>query len=407
MPTHIIVGGGASGILACYELLQHGHDVILLEAGSETYQTSSDCYLAQNWGRSFNAGNVEVYQYLTTPQPCLNHRQIEYPQGAGLGGSTNINAMIWSEGYPAVYDRHWPKSWSAQFVGKLMTYVFDVVRPDITDSRGCMQQILNMVYRKKEAKTGGSFDDLDNPDFAIKSVMPSYFTMTTFQPPKLSSCKMDGNLKGDHVYRKQLAHVLLDVPEDKKKDIGTLTVIGNAEARRVVFRDRKAVSVEYYCKKSDRIKTCEVGVAGEIILCAGAFGTPRILLSTGLGEVPEKASTSSAGDDNGANVTISDIGRNLQDHVILPFFFLGNWKAFRDQCESTGGAMGSAKNSMKQRLKRAANLKMKDAMDRNRMYPGNSVHGWIHLDSEGEIYDEINSSDVPRCVCDNISACYL
>lgn len=84
-----------------------------------------------------------------------------------------------------------------------------------------------------------------------------------------------------------------------------------------------AVGVKYLDLRSgtNSQNTIRPTGGGEIILCAGAFETPRILLSSGLG-VRSKETLPAI---PVLPVTLRGIGRNLQDHTMLPIMFVGNW----------------------------------------------------------------------------------
>ena len=115
---HIIIGGGSAGILLCHQLLEHGDDVILIERGSrDPISSAVAARIPSQWpAAAISLG--EATRHCTLPQTRLGMREVMYPQGSGIGGTSNINAMIWSAGHPAVFDRYWPEMWNSEAIGR-------------------------------------------------------------------------------------------------------------------------------------------------------------------------------------------------------------------------------------------------------------------------------------------------
>jgi choline dehydrogenase len=120
---HIVVGGGSSGIILCHKLLERDN-VILIERGPSILESlqSHRCFkvLADPslWysSRQTNAAVLRT----TIPQKHLNGQKILYQQGYGLGGTSNVNAMILTGGHRSVYDLHWPKSWNSDLIDRYL-----------------------------------------------------------------------------------------------------------------------------------------------------------------------------------------------------------------------------------------------------------------------------------------------
>ena len=113
--VHVIVGCGTSGAALCRSLSEED-DIILIERGKEVLNGDLN---PQNWSR--NASTLpNIKNYWTVPQFALSNRIIKHPQGTGVGGTANINAMIWTCGHRKIFDKYWPRAWSSATITRLL-----------------------------------------------------------------------------------------------------------------------------------------------------------------------------------------------------------------------------------------------------------------------------------------------
>ncbi len=126
MVQHVIIGAGAAGVQAAICLLSAGRDVLLIErgpgtcwSGSKGVSTSAASTSLHEdpilWGdAAYSSTSTHSMQHNLVMQSELAGRFVTYPQGCGIGGCLNVNAMIWSGGHRRVFDKGWPSSWSSE-----------------------------------------------------------------------------------------------------------------------------------------------------------------------------------------------------------------------------------------------------------------------------------------------------
>lgn len=127
MAVHIVVGSGAAGTMAAVGLLKRGKSVLLIERGPRCWGEGSGLHRDPSlWGTAaYSKTSACSTQYMLFPQQELMSREIVFPQGRGIGGGMNVNAMIWGAGDRHVFDQFWPSEWSSSEMNR---YCISLVR---------------------------------------------------------------------------------------------------------------------------------------------------------------------------------------------------------------------------------------------------------------------------------------
>jgi len=120
---YIVVGAGSSGSVIANRLsAAASNQVMVLEAGPE--DKDKFVHIPAGFAQLFKT--ERDWDYSTTPQPQLGNREIYWPRGKMLGGSSSINAMMWVRGYAADYDE-WATlagdDWSADRVADYFLWI--------------------------------------------------------------------------------------------------------------------------------------------------------------------------------------------------------------------------------------------------------------------------------------------
>ena len=290
----VIVGAGSAGCVLANRLsADPRHRVLLIEAGGR------DNY---HWihipvGYLYCIGNPRTdWGYKTAPEPALDGRQLLYPRGRVLGGCSSINGMIYMRGQAADYD-HWCQlgcsGWGWDDVLPLFKASEDYFAGASADhgaggewrveQQRLRWDVLDDFARAAQAAGIPATDDFN----AGNNEGVGYFKV---------------NQRGG--WRVSTAKAFL------KPALGrpNLTVMTHAQVRRVRFENRRAIGVEVM--RDDKPGTGnELIRGGQIILSAGAIGSPQILQLSGIGP---GALLQSMGIEV---LRDAPVGENLQDHL--------------------------------------------------------------------------------------------
>jgi choline dehydrogenase len=289
---YVIVGAGSTGCVVARRLVD-GTDatVLLLEAGGPGEDVASLTNPPQ-WVE--NLGSRYDWAYHYEPCPHVAHRSIALPLGKVLGGSGSINAMIWTRGHRADYDG-WAKAGNPfwDFISVLPLFKkSEDWEGGASEFRGVGGPI--RVERAKDLHpVAAAFIDA-----GLSYGMPYLDDPNIPEPEGVGP--MNLNIKGgrrcspaDAYLRPVMAHP-------------NLTVLTEAPAVKLTLAGTRCTGVEFLLDG----ELCSVLASREVILCAGAIHTPRLLLLSGVGP---PADLKPLGIDT--VIDLPGVGRNLQDHL--------------------------------------------------------------------------------------------
>jgi choline dehydrogenase len=288
---YVIVGAGSAGCVVARRLLD-GTDatVLLLEAGGPGEDAASLSNPPQ-WAE--NIGSRYDWAYHYEPSPHVAGRSIPLPLGKVLGGSGSINAMIWTRGHRADYDG-WAEAGNRfwDFVSVLPLFkLSEDWEGGASAFRGAGGPI--RVERARDLHpVAAAFIDAGR-----SCGMPYLDDLNVPEPEGVGP--MNLNIKEGRRCSPVGAY-LRPVMGHKN-----LTVLTEAPAVKLTFTDTRCTGVEFLLDG----ELCSIGASREVILCAGAIHTPRLLLLSGVGP---QADLEPLGIDS--VIDLPGVGWNLQDH---------------------------------------------------------------------------------------------
>ena len=295
---YIIIGAGSAGCVLANRLSKNPKNTVLvIEAGGP--DKNMNIHIPGAYTKVHKS--KEDWGFWTEEQANVLQRKIYLPRGKTLGGSSSTNAMAYVRGNAADYD-----DWEA--LGNPGWGYKDI-----------------LPYFKR-AENNADADHLDKGYHGTKGELDVTLP-TTFQTPFvkgfIAACAAIGiATNSDYNGAKQEgAGVVQSTIKNGKRASGAvaflkpvmhrsnLTTITHAQVEKIIINDKKAEGVQYTHGK----KTVTAYAQREIILSAGAFHSPQLLMLSGIGEAAELKK-------HGIDCLheLKGVGKNLQDHLFYP-----------------------------------------------------------------------------------------
>ena len=295
---YIVVGGGSAGSVMAGRLSEDVNtSVVLLEAGGK-----GDSWLVNTPAAAVAMlpTSINNYAFETVPQKGLNGRRGYQPRGKCLGGSSAINAMIYTRGHRSDYD-HW------RSLGNL-GWSYDEMLPYFKKSEN--NTAIKDQYHGNDGPLCVSNLQSHNPfqKIYLNAAKEAGFPIT----PDFNGAEQEGlgiyQVTHKNGERWSAARGYLHPHIGKRKNLQVYTGV---QVDRILFEGKRAKGVAYTQDGKERV----IYANKEIILSAGAFHSPQLLMVSGVGP---KDHLSQFGIPLVHD--LPGVGQNLQDH---PDFIFG------------------------------------------------------------------------------------
>mmetsp|Transcript_12704 Transcript_12704/g.19678 ORF Transcript_12704/g.19678 Transcript_12704/m.19678 type:complete len:637 (+) Transcript_12704:262-2172(+) len=347
---YLVLGAGSAGCVVTNRLLtESDHSVNLIDAGSYG-ALGGPKSLTTNWmdfwkfvmpsalTENLDSRSVYNWHYETVPQRHMNGRTIDQPRGKVLGGSSNLNAMVYVRGHALDFER-----WNQEVTDGELKWSYKDVLPYFRKAQQDATPFPPVpdldTAPQSDRKSLGTYKGTDGPltvtngstfstnQYALKpSVLGRSTLFDVFveagvasgynYSPDLNGFLNEGFGPMDQTVtehgercsteRAYLAPLLNNRGDPTNPD--KLTVTPNSQILRILFDGVKAIGVEYMEKGSKDVK--QAYATKEVICSLGSIGSPQLLMLSGLGPADHLK-------DHDIDVIVDNdqIGSNLQDHL--------------------------------------------------------------------------------------------
>ena len=290
---YVIVGAGSAGCVLANRLsADPACRVALLEAGGPDRKREFRIPL----GVLKLIQSAYDWNYHTSKQPQLSDRELYWPRGKTLGGSSSINGMAWVRGHRADYD-----GWAQSCPG----WSYDEVLPYFRRAEHRVGSNTGGVY----GTSGEQFiSELRDPNPTTSAFLAACAELGMRRLGELNEPDHTGGYAPTPVtQRRGLRHSAAGAYLRPARRRGNLTVLTGTHVQRILLDGQRAIGVEY---RDAAGVTQRLTASQEVILSAGAINSPQLLMLSGIGD-PDQLRAAGVEPRH----ELVGVGANLQDHL--------------------------------------------------------------------------------------------
>ncbi len=286
----IIVGAGSAGCVLANRLSQDGaRNILLLEAGPR--DKSPLIHVPGFFSAMYRAGRF-AWVYNTAPQRHVDGRVLRDIRGKVLGGSSSVNGMLYCRGAPADYD-----GWAA-----------------LGNEGWSYREVLPYFKRAEDHSAGANaYRGVGGPLTVTRAEVRNPLALAFMQAGVQAGFPYNEDINGQE--REGFGPAEWTIRNGRRWSAAAaylrpalrrpnLTVLSGVQACKVVLEGTRAVGVEVQTGGA-----CHVVNASTVVLSAGAFESPHILMLSGIGDAQKLAAVGIT-----PRVHLPGVGQNLHDH---------------------------------------------------------------------------------------------
>jgi choline dehydrogenase len=303
---YIIVGGGSAGCVAAWRLItETDARVVLLEIGDE--YRSPYLKLSPGFSRLVPKG-IHCTIHRTVPQTNCDNRVLDIATGRVIGGGSSVNAQVYMRGYRNDYDQ-----WGLSAGSDLWSWA--ALLPHFRRLEG------NQKFNNEFHGSSGPLTVAD-PGFICE--YSNLFVKAAQSLGLAFAADFNAGAPAGTGYLQFTARAgrrcsAADAFLSRVRPDSRLRVVTGAQVNRILFDHQRAVGVEYVHRRQQNTLRC----SGEVLLAAGAFGSPKLLMLSGVGPAEHLRRIGIP-----VQIDLRGVGQNLQDHCGSPIILGGNSRGY-------------------------------------------------------------------------------